>query len=392
MSVTKRGKHWTLILQPEGRRGKQMWVKTNAQTKGRAREMEQAILTALRSGDYHSLDPDSRAVCVRVFENQGWQMPPDLKERVSAADSVTLWKAVELFLNYPSIKECGAKQRYIYALKHVVRKWGKERFVTDVWIPDVRTYQADRLAEGAKPQTVNWETSTLRKLFGVMEELRVVDSNPVRLVEQLSRRGSERQAYLSKSDVEMIAENCPEWFRPAIWTAYFTGMRRGEVFALKRQNIRLSDRIIGLSADQTKERHGKRIPIHVELVPIFRELLRVPALNTEHLFLLRDERGVRAPSDEAVKNPWRRACKALNLPKPLPRFHDLRHTWRANARRSGIDWVIAERILGHGSRQLAVTERYGYISDEELIRAIDSMEFDNGDTVIHDTRNKKTVL
>ena len=47
-----------------------------------------------------------------------------------------------------------------------------------------------------------------------------------------------------------------------------------------------------------------------------------------------------------------------------------------------MDPEIRERILGHWSRTKTVAERYGGISDEELIRAIDSMTFDNGDTLI----------
>ncbi len=70
------------------------------------------------------------------------------------------------------------------------------------------------------------------------------------------------------------------------------------------------------------------------------------------------------------------------MEEPWLRFHDLRHTWRANARRSGMDRDIAESILGHWLRGRSVNERYGAISDQELIRAVDAMEFDHGETEI----------
>ncbi len=54
-----------------------------------------------------------------------------------------------------------------------------------------------------------------------------------------------------------------------------------------------------------------------------------------------------------------------------PRFHDLRHTWKTNARRSGMHPEIERAIMGHSQRGKSVHEGYGLISDEELVRAID---------------------
>jgi integrase len=72
----------------------------------------------------------------------------------------------------------------------------------------------------------------------------------------------------------------------------------------------------------------------------------------------------------------------LNWEKPTPRFHDLRHSWKTNARRSGIDSEIRELIMGHADKKLSVTERYGFVSDEELVTAIDKFTYDNGLTQI----------
>ena len=72
----------------------------------------------------------------------------------------------------------------------------------------------------------------------------------------------------------------------------------------------------------------------------------------------------------------------MKMKKPLPRFHDLRHTWRTNARRSGVDAQIAESIIGHWLRGKSVNDRYGRIGNHELIDAIDKMSFDHGDTEI----------
>jgi integrase len=172
------------------------------------------------------------------------------------------------------------------------------------------------------------------------------------------------------------------WFRPIITTAYYSGMRRGEIIGLTRKQVKIQNRMILLGPEDTKEGHFKRVPIHRNLIPIFEEAMSISSLLTNKVFLLRDKRGVRELKEETAKNPWSRACNSLGLEKPWPRFHDLRHTWRANARRSGVDPAIAESILGHWFRGRSVNERYGHISNQELLHAIDKMTFSNGETEI----------
>ncbi len=41
-------------------------------------------------------------------------------------------------------------------------------------------------------------------------------------------------------------------------------------------------------------------------------------------------------------------------------------------------------IMGHSTKQKSVSDRYGAISDEEFLRAVDSMTFDHGETEIRD--------
>ncbi len=78
MGVNKRGKTWHIKNRVFG---KQVGVGTRAKFKAEAERIEMGILTACGSGDYGSLDPLSRATCIRMFQNQGWQMPADLSWR-----------------------------------------------------------------------------------------------------------------------------------------------------------------------------------------------------------------------------------------------------------------------------------------------------------------------
>jgi hypothetical protein len=81
-------------------------VRTSAETKTEALRIERAILTTCASSDYRSLDPQSRAACIAMFCNGGWEMPADLVgEKPTVTEQWTLWMAIDVFLNCPDIQE-----------------------------------------------------------------------------------------------------------------------------------------------------------------------------------------------------------------------------------------------------------------------------------------------
>ncbi len=374
MSVEKIGKNYYLRMQLFG---KQIFMKTLAFSKTEAKQIEMAVLTAIRSSDYRSLDPKAREVCVRMFQKQSWSLPEDMYPHDPLKGELTLWDAVDSFLNYPEIKASPSVWRHEISLFHIVEHFGKHQEMKSLWVPDLKRYQLERLRQGAKPGTINREISTLSRLFGVMIEYKLVEANPCRLVKRLSEKSGERQVYLSFFDVQRIVQRIPEWCGPIVWTAYYTGMRQGEILGLTRKQVDLGKRIITLGPEETKEGKWKKVPIHLDLIPVLEDASRVIALGNDTLFLIQG----RAPHPHSIKNAWRRNVQRLGF-SSMPRFHDLRHTWKTNARRSGMDSEIRERILGHRTKGLSVAERYGLISDQELIKAVDLMTFDHGETEI----------
>jgi integrase len=156
--------------------------------------------------------------------------------------------------------------------------------VRSIWIPQIKEYQVRRLNEGASASTVNKERAALSKMFQVLVELKYVEVNPARLVKSLSERSGERQVYISHEDFQRILEFLPVWFRPIALTAYYTGMRRGEVVGLTRKRVNLRKRIIFLGPEDVKEGQWKRVPIHNDLVPILEEVMKVQALGIDNIF------------------------------------------------------------------------------------------------------------
>ncbi len=379
MAIVKRKGVFYSYSRPFGK--ELIGVRTSAKSKTQAKALEAIMLRAFRSGDYSGLDAESKDSVLPVFQNKGWEIPETLRPRESIQQEITFWKGARLFLTYPGIKESRELSRYEMCMAHLVRFFGKETPVRSIWVPEIRHYIAQRLSEDAAPSTVNREKGTLSKMYQVLVEMRLVYANPCRLLRNLSQKSEERQVYISHSDFEAIVDRCPDWIRPIIQTAFYTGMRRGEILALTRRQVNLSKRMIQLRPENTKEGRWKRVPIHLDLIPILEESLKVSAFDNSRVFLIKEKTGVRPPSRYSIKNPWRKAVGIMNI-EPCPRFHDLRHTWKTNARRSGVHPEIQESIMGHWFRGRNISERYGRISDEELVKAIDLITFDHGQTEI----------
>ena len=373
MSVKKQGKTWYVFFRPFGDIIK-LSLK-DCENKRQALAIESELIEALRKSDYSQLSINGRQACVKLFVNQTWEMPEALKPSQANRPPkvITFWKAVELYVNDPSFKNLSMPKRYHQKLAHLVKYFGKNRPVKDITIPVLKAYREKRSQEGVANATINREMSAISGVFRVLIEHQVLEINPCRQIKKLSEISGERQVYIGLADVERIKDFCPIWFQDMIWMSYLSGMRKGEVFKLRWSNVNLSKRIISFHATDTKEGKCKRVPIHRELIPVFERIGKIRSLSDDKLFQV---------EPQSIHKPWPRALKRLNWEQPTPCFHDLRHSWKTNARRSGIDSEIRELIMGHAGKTLNVSERYGFVSDEEFVTAIDKFTYDNGLTQI----------
>ena len=150
-------------------------------------------------------------------------------------------------------------------------------------------------------------------------------------------------------------------------TAVYTGMRQGEIAALRWDCVDLDRRIIVVSRSfdgPTKAGDVRYVPMLNVLHPILREWrLRCPG---ELVFPnLKGE--MHQPKDRIFCERFQKVLDAAGFARPAEgrrvhyiRFHDLRHTFASQWMMSGGDLFKLQRILGHKSTEL--TQRYSHLS------------------------------
>lgn len=289
MTVVKYSRYWSIVFRPF--KVKLVKIATKETQERLARRIGAEIVKACRSGDYCGLTDAAREVCVRMFLNQKWEIPPDLVnlefpngsiEPVEPRPVMTFGNAMKRFFEYPEIRACKAFQRYKYSFQNLI-PFFKDRPLAELTIPLIKEYRLYRLANKAAPATVNKEVGALSKMFGVLQELKVVSDNPVKSIESLSEISGERESYIGAADFQLMLTRVSDWFRPIIQCAYYTGMRRGEIVKLRRDQVSLERRMIYIRGTQSKEQVKKKIPIARDLERVLRPIMAVPVLHCPYV-------------------------------------------------------------------------------------------------------------
>ncbi len=383
MGLMKIGEKYYVSFKWKGHRIRTVTPATNSTE---AKKIEKAVKTAFNIGVFVHLDPDCLDVVIRTYENKGWALPTELA-RIEPAEELTLIKAVKEYLQADPKHR---SERNLYAIDHIVTHFGEDYPVKNIKVADIRTYQRTR-SEKVENSTVNREFSVLSGIFRHQLEREAIEMNPCAMAKRLPEK--QRDSYLSWKDYSCLLDNS-WWLRDILTTMYYTGMRFGEVVNLRWEMYKPERRMLVLPPEVTKEGKtankirlkAKRVPLRREVIQMLEERRKCKAHKVVRAIGLifvyegryHDHCGTyqgKPIAHSTVRKAWNRAIKKSGLDGLQVR--DLRHTWKTNAQRSGIDPTVRDLIVGHSSER-SVADRYIRVSDEQLLKAVDSMRFDNG--------------
>jgi integrase/GNAT superfamily N-acetyltransferase len=224
------------------------------------------------------------------------------------------------------------------------------------------------LRSGKSAGTTKNALELLRRIinFGVKKGL-CSWQNPSRLHFEMPK--------LNNVKTEMLNEEERKRFLEAIETApnrkvanlmlmaYYTGMRRNELFGLKWEHIDFENgfiNIVGERQEGAKSNRDERIP----LSQLVRELLgKVEHGEGPYVFPGRD--GKSRLTD--VSNQVNTIKKAANLPKDFRPLHGLRHTFASVAVSNGVPLSHVQKLLTH--KDPTLTQRYAHLEDGALKRS-----------------------
>jgi integrase len=228
----------------------------------------------------------------------------------------------------------------------------------------MREYRVKRKAEGRSEATCNRELSLLRTAFNLGRK-----STPPKVVNipyfpLVSEANNARQGFLTDEQYAKLRDALPDYLKPLFVTAYFTGVRRGELLAWQSEQLDFEQGFVTLNADETKSGHARVVPILAGDMRDWLEWARNQSNGCPWVF---------TNSGEPIRDfrwAWTEACKAAGVPDL--KFHDLRRTAVRNMRRAGVPQVVRMRITGH--RTDSMERRYNIVDVDDIRTAKQLME------------------
>lgn len=250
----------------------------------------------------------------------------------------------------------------------------------------IETFKQEMVTR-VSPTTVNMDLRLLQTLLDGGIRWGCLYQNPARMVRKLKQERKQFKA-LSREEVQRLLESTEGQDRVLFMTAIMTGMRMGEILAMKWENVewekglytvRESFSSFGLDSPKTESSFRT-----VYLPPTLLQALREHKVKqNEHRLQLggayRDTTLVFATENGNYINPsnlrnrvFYPALKKAGLPQSL-RFHDLRGTSATLLLESGANIKFVQDQLGHKTARITL-EVYAKVNDASRREAAEKLE------------------
>lgn len=230
--------------------------------------------------------------------------------------------------------------------------------VTEVNTPNIKRYIERRLSKGLANGTINRELAALKKAFNLAARCTPPRVSHVPYIPML-KENNIRKGFIEHEDYLALRNALPEYLKPVLTFAYFSGWRKSEITGLKWNQVNLRDGIVRLETGETKNEEGRTLYMEPELWDLLKQLHKNRRMDCFFVF---NDRG-KIIGD--FRKSWRSACTTIGKSGLL--FHDLRRSGVRNMVRAGISERVAMTISGHKTR--SVFDRYNIVSENDLKEA-----------------------
>jgi len=318
MGVYKKGKNWYIDYYLKGRRKR----RKIGPSKKLAQQVLQDVRLKIAKGEYLGVYDEKKVLFEEparqylVFSKANKASSTHRRDRFSVAQLVSVFK---------------------------------EKYLFDITPRMIEKYKAKRLGKVA-PATVNRELSCLKHMYTKANEWGYLKINPVKSV-KLLKEPPGRLRYLRPEEVKKLLDVCRGYLRSIVITALNTGMRKGEILALRWEDVDLQNRKV--TVRKPKNNEIRVIPINQTL---YQELSNLSYVSDgEYIF------------SNGEGRRFGDIKKGFSLA-----FHDLRHTFGSHLVMQGVDLKTVQQVMGH--KDIKMTMRYSHLSPEYVQEAMGRLD------------------
>ena len=264
-------------------------------------------------------------------------------------------------------------------------------------------------------RTVNHLRGFLETAFNTAIDAEVYrGANPIARVKR-RKTAAPRHDYLRSHEVSPLLDALAPRWRHLFAAAIYAGLRKGELLALRKEDVDLAAGHIVVRRshhrEQTKNRKAQVVPIHDQLRPhllaaidaspspwvfprpdgsqmrvdhnlvgILRSAMRLAGIVERYEHVCRRKGCGHVETDQGDRLRPCPACSMKLWPRAIVRkirFHDLRHTCATLLLQSGADLHAVSKIMRHSDVRITL-EVYGHLAPDYLRRELDKLSIPAG--------------
>jgi|HubBroStandDraft_4_1064222.scaffolds.fasta_scaffold146570_2 integrase len=260
----------------------------------------------------------------------------------------------------------------------------------------VDQWRTQRLKNSKSIETVNRDIAMLKAALSKAVLWGLIDRHPLEKLRLLKSDRSGKVRFLS-SDEETILRNAAinretrikaerdshnKWLkdrghelrddlnqhvfvdhlRPMILLSMNTGIRRGEIFSLKWENVDFERALLTIEGAYAKSGKTRHIPLNSEALQVLKDWRKQ---TKSHDLVFHNKDGERFDN---IKKGW---TAILGEEIKNFRWHDLRHHFASRLVMAGVDLNTVRELLGHSD--MAMTLRYAHLAPEHKANAVEKL-------------------
>ncbi len=273
------------------------------------------------------------------------------------------------FLEYSSgVHTKKTQKTYETAFREFIRVEGN-RSMDTIGIREIEHFLSVKKLE-ASEWTARKYYIALRAAFEKAVQWELIKENPFRKVKK-PKPPEVLPAFFSEQDFQLllsVIEN--KDFRELCTMALLTGLRLGELLALRWKDIDFTTKVILIQNSEgftTKSKRSRVVPMCEELCCLLRG--RKENIRCESETVFHDKKGMPLKEGTASQK-FKRYVRRAGLNDKL-HFHSLRHSFASGLVTSGATLYAVQKLLGHSTSK--TTEIYSHLLPQQLHKEVNGL-------------------